>query len=193
MLTSNPLHGVRKPGTVGRPIPGVSVRVVHNVTGEPLGVGEIGDIEVAGDNVFGGYWKRPELNATEFTDDGFFRTGDVGVFDSDGYLSIVGREKDLIITGGLNVYPKEIEEAIDALAGVSASAVIGVPDADFGESVVAVVVGVPGIELDPAALRDDLRGVLAAYKVPKRVHIVTELPVNAMGKIEKARLRAAYS
>ncbi len=193
MLTSNPLHGERKPGTVGPALPGVSVRVVSNATGERLGVGEIGDIEVAGDNVFSGYWKRPELNATEFTADGFFRTGDVGVFDSDGYLSIVGREKDLIISGGLNVYPKEIEEAIDALPGVAASAVIGVPDADFGEAVVAVIVALPDEEIDSDAIRDSLRLVLAAYKVPKRIHVVADLPTNAMGKVEKARLRATYS
>lgn len=193
MLTSNPLHGIRKPGTVGPALPGVSVRVVHKVTGERLGIGEPGDIEVAGDNVFGGYWKRPELNATEFTADGFFRTGDIGVFDNDGYLSIVGREKDLIISGGLNVYPKEIEEAIDALPGVAASAVIGVPDADFGEAVIAVVVALPDRELDSDAMREALRLVLAAYKVPKRIHVVTELPHNAMGKVEKARLRNMYS
>lgn len=193
MLTSNPLNGDRKSGTVGPPLPGVSVRVVHSATGRQLDAGEIGDIEVAGDNVFGGYWKRPELNATEFTADGFFRTGDVGVFDSDGYLSIVGREKDLIISGGLNVYPKEIEEAIDALPGVAASAVIGVPDSDFGEAVVAVIVARPDVAIDSDAIRDSLRVVLAAYKVPKRIYVVAELPHNAMGKVEKARLRTTYS
>ena len=193
MLTSNPLVGPRKPGTVGPALPGVLVRVVDNVTARQKGVNEIGDIEVAGPNVFSGYWKRPELNATEFTDDGFFRTGDVGMIDPDGYLTIVGREKDLIISGGLNVYPKEIEEAIDALPGVSASAVVGVPDADFGESVVAVVVSLPGMDLDAIALRDALRLVLAPYKVPKRIHLVKELPLNAMGKVEKARLRGMYS
>ncbi|CAB4879064.1 unannotated protein [freshwater metagenome] len=193
MLTSNPLHGERKPGTVGPALPGVSVRVVDPTTGAPLGAGGIGDIEVAGPNVFSGYWKRPDLNDTEFTADGFFRTGDVGTFDADGYLSIVGREKDLIISGGLNVYPKEIEEALDAQPGVAASAVVGVPDADFGEAVVAVVVAAPGAVIDTGALRDALRQVLAAYKVPKRIHLVTELPHNAMGKVEKAKLRSTYS
>jgi malonyl-CoA/methylmalonyl-CoA synthetase len=193
MLTSNPLHGTRKPGTVGPALAGVSVRVVDSRSGDPLATGEVGDIEVRGPNVFGGYWRRPELNDTEFTVDGYFRTGDVGVFDADGYLTIVGREKDLIITGGLNVYPKEIEEAINALPGVAASAVIGVPDADFGEAVVAVVVGDARVVLDPDALRDSLRIVLAAYKVPKQIHLVDALPQNAMGKVEKAKLRDAFA
>ncbi len=193
MLTSNPLQGKRKPGTVGPPLDGVSVRVVAESTGSPLGPGEIGAIEVAGPNVFGGYWKRPELTATEFTADGFFRTGDVGVFDDDGYLTIVGRHKDLIITGGLNVYPKEIEEAVNAQPGVVASAVIGIPDADFGESVMAVVIAESGIELDVVRLREALREVLAGYKVPKRIEVVDALPLNAMGKVEKARLRATYT
>ena len=193
MLTSNPLHGKRKPGTVGPALPGVSVRVVDTLTNEPLAVDEIGEIQVTGPNVFSGYWNRPELNATEFTADGFFRTGDVGTIDADGYLTIVGRDKDLIITGGLNVYPKEIEEAIDALSGVAASAVIGIPDADFGEVVVAVVVGLAGATLVAQELRESLRVVLAAYKVPKAIHIVDALPQNAMGKVEKSKLRDAYA
>jgi malonyl-CoA/methylmalonyl-CoA synthetase len=193
MLTSNPLHGARKPGTVGPALPGIAVRVVDHVTGEVMGTDEIGDIEVAGPNVFAGYWKRPELNATEFTADGFFRTGDVGTFDADGYLSIVGREKDLIISGGLNVYPKEIEEALDVVPGVVASAVIGVPDADFGEAVVAVIVCAAGVVIDPDALRASLRTVLAAYKVPKQIYVVDALPQNAMGKVEKSKLRDAYA
>ena len=153
----------------------------------------MGDIEVAGPNVFSGYWNRPELNATEFTADGFFRTGDVGTIDADGYVTIVGREKDLIITGGLNVYPKEIEEAIDAQLGVACSAVIGVPDADFGEAVVAVVVALDGVTLNVGEMREALRVVLAAYKVPKQIHVVAALPHNAMGKVEKSKLRNTYA
>ncbi|MEI7755760.1 MAG: AMP-binding protein, partial [Actinomycetota bacterium] len=193
MLTSNPLHGTRKPGTVGPALRGVSVRVVHPDTHQLQPVGEIGDIEVAGPNVFSGYWNRPELNATEFTADGFFRTGDVGTIDADGYVTIVGREKDLIITGGLNVYPKEIEEAIDAQLGVACSAVIGVPDADFGEAVVAVVVALDGVTLNVGEMREALRVVLAAYKVPKQIHVVAALPHNAMGKVEKSKLRNTYA
>ena len=193
MLTSNPLVGGRKPGTVGPPIDGVSVRVVDPLTGEPVGVGEVGGIEVSGPNVFAGYWKRPDQTRTEFTVDGYFRTADVGTIDSDGYLTIVGREKDLIISGGLNVYPKEIEEAIDSQPGVLVSAVIGVPDPDFGEAVVAVVVAGPGETVDVVALRESLRPILAGYKVPKRIHVVDALPQNAMGKVEKERLRVMFS
>ena len=183
MITSNPLDGERRPGTVGFPLPGVDVRVVGDTA--------IGGIEVRGPNVFTGYWKQPELTASEFTDDGFFRTGDVGTFDGDGYLSIVGRSKDLIISGGLNVYPKEVEEVLDDLPGVVESAVVGVPDADFGEAVVAVVIAHAGTALDGDALRDEARRRLAGYKVPKRVVVVDALPRNAMGKIEKAKLRAS--
>jgi malonyl-CoA/methylmalonyl-CoA synthetase len=179
MLTSNPLTGERRPGTVGPPLPGVEVRVVE------------GDaIQVHGPNVFAGYWRRPELRETEFTDDGWFITGDLGRFDADGYLEIFGRSKDLVITGGLNVYPKEVEQVLDALPGVLESAVIGLPDADLGEAVTAVVVPQPGTALDPEALRALAREQLAAFKVPKAVHIVEALPRNAMGKVEKARLRA---
>lgn len=179
MLTSNPLHGERRPGTVGPALPGVEVRVAE------------GDaIQVRGANVFAGYWRRPELRETEFTDDGWFITGDLGRFDADGYLEIFGRSKDLVITGGLNVYPKEVEQVLDALPGVLESAVIGLPDPDFGEAVTAVVVPQPGTALDPEALRALAREQLAAFKVPKAVHLVETLPRNAMGKVEKARLRA---
>jgi malonyl-CoA/methylmalonyl-CoA synthetase len=147
---------------------------------------------VRGPNVFAGYWRRPDLAATEFTADGFFRTGDVGRFDDDGYLHIVGRSKDLIITGGLNVYPVEVEAVLDELPGVLETAVIGVPDADFGEAVVAVVVPKPGVSLDPVALRGAAREHLAGFKVPKQVHVVEALPRNAMGKVEKAVLRRTY-
>jgi malonyl-CoA/methylmalonyl-CoA synthetase len=191
MLTSNPLDGERRAGTVGFPLPDVDVRV----TGEAgaLPAGEVGDIEVRGPNVFAGYWQRPELSATEFTADGWFRTGDVGMFDADGYLHIVGRSKDLIISGGLNVYPKEVEDVVDALPGVSESAVIGVPDRDFGEAVVAVVVPLDGAEIDPVEVRASARERLAPFKVPKRVHVVDALPRNAMGKVEKAVLRTRYA
>ncbi len=143
-----------------------------------------------GPSVFSGYWRRPELAATEFTPDGWFRTGDLGRIDADGYLHLVGRSKDLVITGGLNVYPKEVEAVLDALPGVAESAVVGLPDADFGEAVVAVVVPEPGATLSPEALRTAARAHLAAFKVPKQVHLVEALPRNAMGKVEKAALRA---
>ncbi|MEX1105120.1 MAG: AMP-binding protein, partial [Ilumatobacteraceae bacterium] len=183
MLTSNPLDGERRPGTVGFALPGVDVRIADGL--------DVGGIEVRGPNVFAGYWNRPDLTASEFTDDGFFRTGDIGTFDGDGYLHIVGRSKDLIITGGLNVYPKEVEAVLDELPGVMESAVVGVPDADFGEAVVAVVVG--RAELDVDAVRAACRAHLAPFKVPKRVHVVDALPRNAMGKVEKAVLRRTYS
>jgi malonyl-CoA/methylmalonyl-CoA synthetase len=191
MLTSNPLDGERRPGTVGFPLPEVDVRVVDD-DGRVVSAGEVGGIEVRGPNVFGGYWGRPELTATEFTADGWFRTGDVGTFDADGYLHIVGRSKDLIISGGLNVYPKEIEDVIDGLDGVLESAVVGVPDADFGEAVVAIVVASPGASPEPDVLRAAARERLAGFKVPKRVHVVDALPRNAMGKVEKAVLRRRF-
>jgi malonyl-CoA/methylmalonyl-CoA synthetase len=186
MLTSNPLNGERRAGTVGFPLPGTDVRIVD---ADKDGAGAI---EVRGPNVFAGYWHRPELAATEFTNDGWFRTGDIGCFDADGYLSIVGRAKDLVISGGLNIYPKEVEDVLDTVDGVIESAVIGVPDADFGEAVVAVVVPQPGLALDPQNVRDIARQRLAAFKVPKRIEIVDSLPRNAMGKVEKATLRRQF-
>jgi malonyl-CoA/methylmalonyl-CoA synthetase len=187
MLTSNPLRGERRAGTVGPPLPGTEVRVA-----DPDNSGA-GAVEVRGPSVFAGYWRRPELAATEFTDDGWFRTGDLGCFDSDGYLLLVGRAKDLVISGGLNVYPKEVEDVVDAIDGVFESAVIGVPDADFGEVVVAVVVADPGVALDSEAVRASARDRLASYKVPKRVEIVDALPRNTMGKVEKAALRRRFA
>jgi malonyl-CoA/methylmalonyl-CoA synthetase len=192
MMTSNPLHGERRPGSVGRPLPGIEVRVTGE-DGAPLQSGEIGGVEVRGPNVFAGYWKRPELEETEFTADGFFRTGDLGSFDDDGYLRLAGRSKDLVISGGLNVYPVEVEEVLDAIDGVAESAVIGVPDADLGEAVVAVVVAEPGRTLDGEALRAQTREYLAGFKVPKRIHVVDELPRNMMGKVEKAKLRSEFA
>ncbi len=192
MLTSNPYHGQRKAGTVGIALEGISVRVV-NEDGEVCDQGEIGNIEVSGPNVFQGYWQMPEKTAEEFTADGYFRTGDVGKFDEDGYLSIVGRSKDLIISGGYNVYPKEIETIIDDMPEVDESALIGIPHADFGEAVCAVVVLKQPGTLDGASLVQRLKSSIANFKVPKQVYIVTELPRNTMGKVQKNLLRKQYS
>ena len=190
MLTSNPYRpvGARRGGTVGLPLPGVGVRV-HNDKGRPLPQGEIGGIEVKGPSVFAGYWRMPEKTADEFTTDLWFKTGDLGRFDADGHLSIVGRSKDLIITGGYNVYPAEIEGYLNDMPGVAESAVVGVPHRDFGEAVVAVVVGRPGAALDAAALMTQLKSQIANFKVPKQVYLVDELPRNAMGKVQKNLLR----
>ena len=196
MITSNPLDGVRAAGTVGRPLPGVSVRIVSG-DGEPCAPGVVGAVEVRGPNVFAGYWRMPEKTRDEFTADGWFRTGDVGEWvaagEAKGYLRLVGRAKDMIITGGLNVYPKEIEERIDALPGILESAVIGVPDPDFGEAVTAVVVAADGGSVDEAAVIRSLKAEIATFKVPKRVHVVAELPRNVMGKVQKNVLRDRFS
>jgi malonyl-CoA/methylmalonyl-CoA synthetase len=185
IITSNPLGGERA-GTVGRPLPGVELRVVDadDDAGRPTG-----SIEVRGPNVFGGYWRRPDATAAEFTPDGYFKTGDLGHLDPDGYLTIVGRSRDVIISGGFNVYPKEVEDALSTLTGVEESAVVGLPDDDLGERVVAVIVARPGAQVDGQAVRTAARQTLAAYKVPKQVHVVDALPRNAMGKVEKARIR----
>ena len=189
MNTSNPLDGQRLPGTVGPPLPGVSLRIVDG-DGTPCAPGMIGAIQVKGPNVLKGYWKLPDRTREEFTADGWFRTGDMGEWTQEGYVRIVGRAKDLIITGGLNVYPKEIEERIDALDGVAESAVIGVPHPDFGEAVTAVVVAKPGHSLTEGAILGALKGEIASFKIPKRVLFVVDLPRNAMGKVVKAELRA---
>ncbi len=191
MNTSNPLHGERIGGTVGLPLPGVDVRI-DLPDDEPDGTDAIGGIEVRGPNVFGGYWRMPEKTAEEFTDDGFFRTGDMGRVLPNGYVQIVGRSKDMIITGGLNVYPKEIEELIDAMPGVVESAVIGIPHPDFGEAVTAVVVARPGARVSSNTVLDSLKPQLAGFKMPKYVHIVADLPRNAMGKVQKSVLRRQY-
>ena len=191
MICSNPLDAQRRGGSVGFPLPGVSVRVA-NEQDRPLTRGEVGGIQLKGENVFAGYWHMPEKTREEFTADGYFRTGDVGTIDADGYVSIVGRAKDLIISGGYNVYPKEIELALDALPGVAESAVIGVPHPDFGEAVAAVVVARKDAKLDPAAMIAELKKNFANYKVPKQVHVVEDLPRNAMGKVQKALLRERY-
>ncbi len=190
MNCSNPLQGARKSGTVGLPLPDVEIRITDHA-GQALPAGESGNIEVRGPNVFRGYWRMPEKTAEEFRDDGFFITGDIGRFDPDGYLSIVGRAKDLIISGGFNVYPKEVESLIDAMAGVAESAVIGVPHKDFGEAVVAVVV--PGAAApESAEIIATAKQSLANFKVPKRVFFLDALPRNAMGKVQKALLRERY-
>ncbi|WP_461296926.1 AMP-binding protein [Streptomyces harbinensis] len=193
MNTTNPLTGgPRKPGTVGKPLPGTEVRVVDAGTGERLPDGEVGSIEVRGPNVFTGYWRMPEKTAAEFRPDGFFITGDLGRFDEDGYLSIVGRAKDLVISGGYNVYPKEIEELLDAHPKVAESAVIGVPHPDFGETVVAVVVPAPGEEPGETELLEAVAGDLARFKHPRAIRLLDTLPRNVMGKVQKAALREHY-
>ncbi|NBC33473.1 MAG: AMP-binding protein [Alphaproteobacteria bacterium] len=194
MITSNPLTGERRAGTVGIPLPGVTVRVAGS-DDLALPRGEVGGVQVHGDNVFTGYWRLPEKTAEEFTEDGWFRTGDIGRIDDDGYLHLVGRAKDLIITGGYNVYPIEVEQAIDEMAGVGESAVIGLPDPDFGEAVTAVVTRRGDGEEeapDAEAVIAHLRQHLANYKVPKTVIFVEELPRNTMGKVQKALLRDTY-
>jgi len=194
MLTSNPCDpkdGERKGGTVGFPLPGVGLRV-RDDKGQVVPQGEIGGIEVKGPNVFSGYWRMPEKTREEFTDDGWFKTGDVGRIDEEGYVVIVGRSKDLIITGGYNVYPAEIEGVINEMPGVAESAVIGVPHADFGEAVVAVVVRKPGGSLDAPPLIAQLKTKIANFKVPKQVFVVDELPRNAMGKVQKNVLREQH-
>jgi len=192
MNTSNPYDGERVPGAVGFPLPGVSARVVDPETGKRLAADEIGMIEVKGPNVFKGYWRMPEKTKSEFRDDGFFITGDLGKIDAKGYVHIVGRGKDLVISGGFNVYPKEIESEIDAIDGVVESAVIGLPHADFGEGVTAVVVPQKGATLDEAAILHALDGRLAKFKMPKRVLFEDDLPRNTMGKVQKNVLRDKY-
>ena len=193
MNTSNPYDGERIAGTVGFPLPGVEVRIADPESGAVLGPDEIGVIEVRGPNVFKGYWRMPEKTAAELRADGFFITGDVGKIDARGYVHIVGRAKDLIISGGFNVYPKEIELAIDALDGVKESAVFGVPHPDFGEAVSAAVVLEPGASLTGADIQQALQPVLAKFKHPKQVAIVPDLPRNAMGKVQKNLLRETYA
>ena len=195
MLTSNPYHagqGERRAGTVGFPLPGVSLRVQDDAD-VPLAVGEIGGIQVKGPNVFKGYWRMPEKTTEEFTTDGYFKTGDVGRMDALGHVTIVGRSKDLIISGGYNVYPAEIESYINELPGVAESAVIGIPHADFGEVGVAVVIARPGALIDPSRILASLKSKLANFKVPKQCFVVDDLPRNIMGKVQKNVLRVQYA
>jgi malonyl-CoA/methylmalonyl-CoA synthetase len=192
MNTSNPYDGARVPGSVGPALPGVEVRITDPETGRPMPRGEIGMIEVKGPNVFKGYWRMPEKTAAEFRPDGFFITGDLGIVDEKGYVSILGRGKDLVISGGFNVYPKEVETEIDSLAGVEESAVIGVPHMDFGEGVTALVTLKPGATLTEADVLKALADRLAKYKQPKRVIFIDALPRNTMGKVQKNVLRETY-
>jgi malonyl-CoA/methylmalonyl-CoA synthetase len=192
MNTSNPYDGERVAGAVGYPLPGVSVRVTDPETGKEIARDAIGMIEVKGPNVFKGYWRMPEKTKSEFRDDGFFITGDLGKIDDKGYVHILGRGKDLVISGGFNVYPKEIESEIDAMSGVVESAVIGVPHADFGEGVTAVVVCHPDVDVSETSVLKALDGRLAKFKMPKRVFIVDDLPRNTMGKVQKNVLRDTY-
>jgi malonyl-CoA/methylmalonyl-CoA synthetase len=191
--TSNPYDGERRPGAVGFPLPEVEIRLTAPETGEVLMNKEaVGMIEVRGPNLFSGYWRNPEKTTADIRECGFFITGDLGRFDEDGYLHIVGRAKDLIISGGLNVYPKEIEAEIDAIAGVQECAVIGLPHPDFGEAVTAVVVRHPGMGLTEDELAAGVKDKLARYKQPKRFLFASEFPRNALGKIQKNVLRDLY-
>jgi malonyl-CoA/methylmalonyl-CoA synthetase len=198
MNTSNPYDGDRRPGTVGLPLPGVEIRLRDPDSGSQVALGDIGQIEVKGPNVFSGYWNMPEKTAEEFSDDGWFLTGDLAQQDSQGYISIVGRSKDMIISGGYNVYPKEIESIIDDVEGVEESAVIGIQHPDFGEAVVAVVVPQSSSQSSQPApsllaqVNESVQIQLASYKRPKQVVVVDELPRNTMGKVQKAQLRETY-
>jgi malonyl-CoA/methylmalonyl-CoA synthetase len=189
MNTSNPYDGDRIPGTVGFPLPGVALRITDPESAAELPLGETGMIEVQGPNVFKGYWRNPEKTRAEFRPDGFFITGDLGMIDARGYVHILGRGKDLIISGGFNVYPKEVESEIDSLPGVVESAVIGVPHPDLGEGVTAVVVCAGEGAIEEADIQRRLKERLAGYKLPKRVVFVADLPRNAMGKVQKNLLR----
>ena len=192
MNTSNPYQGDRRAGTVGFPLPGVDLRVCNPDTGEKLPHGDIGVIEVKGPNVFAGYWQMPEKTREEFRDDGFFITGDLGKVDEDGYVHIVGRAKDLIISGGFNIYPKEIELLLDEQDGVLESAVIGVNHPDFGEGVVGVIVPSNGQTVSEDAILSAISDKIARFKQPKKIYVVDELPRNAMGKVQKNILRDTY-
>jgi malonyl-CoA/methylmalonyl-CoA synthetase len=193
MIASNPYEGARIPGAVGMALAGISVRITDRETGAGMPDGQIGLIEVKGPNVFQGYWNMPEKTAAEFRPDGYFITGDLGLIGEDGYLRIVGRDKDLVISGGYNVYPKEVEEAIDALPGVLESAVIGLPHADLGEAVTAVIVPKSGAVLEPEVILAALSDKLARFKQPRRVLLADALPRNVMGKVQKAELRKAHA
>lgn len=191
--TSTPYDGDRRAGTVGLALPTIDLRVAGD-DGACVATGGIGSVQVKGDNIFAGYWKMPEKTAAEFTDDGFFITGDLGVLSADGYLTIVGRSKDLIISGGYNIYPKEIELILDQIAGVDESAVIGVPHADFGEAVVAVVTFISGVTAPTEdAIKASIGDQLAGFKQPKKIFHIARLPRNAMGKVQKNRLRNQFN
>ena len=192
MNTSNPYDGERRIGSVGFPLPGIELKITDLESGDEMPDGETGMIEVRGPNVFLGYWRKEEKTALELRESGFFISGDLGKIDEDGYVHIVGREKDLIISGGYNIYPKQIETEIDALEGVLESAVFGVADADFGEAVAAAVVGLSGARLEPDELLRGLEKSLARFKLPRKIFVLDELPRNAMGKVQKNVLRERY-
>ena len=192
MNTSNPYDGERRAGTVGFPLPGVELKITDPASGETVANGEIGQIEVRGPNVFKGYWQMPEKTAEDLRADGFFITGDLGLIDNDGYVTIVGRNKDLIISGGYNIYPKEIELILDDQPGVLESAVIGVPHPDFGESVIGLLVAEPGATLSTDAIMATLGDQLARFKQPKKLIVMEEFPRNTMGKLQKNILRAQF-
>ncbi|OIQ32235.1 MAG: malonyl-CoA synthase [Alphaproteobacteria bacterium MedPE-SWcel] len=192
MNTSNPYAGERRAGTVGFPLPGVELKITDAANGEPLPQGEVGQIEVRGPNVFKGYWQMPEKTAAELRADGFFITGDLGLIDADGYVHIVGRNKDLIISGGYNIYPKEIELVLDDQPGVLETAVIGVPHPDFGETVLGVVIAAPGQTPDTEAMMASVQKQLARFKHPRKLIVIDELPRNTMGKVQKNILRDSY-
>ena len=191
MSTSNPYRGNRIAGTIGKPLPGIEIRITDRVTGEVLPDGDIGVIEQRGDNIFSGYWEMPEKTREAFTTDNFFITGDLAKLDKNGYLTLVGRDSDMIISGGLNVYPKEVENLIDEIDEVLESAVIGVPHPDLGEGVIAVVV-LKVKMIDPKKIQNTLQPKLAKFKQPKFITFVENLPRNAMGKVQKAALRKQY-
>ena len=192
MSTSNPYEGERRAGTVGFPLPGIELKITDSTTGETVAQGDIGEIEVRGPNVFKGYWNMPEKTAEELRKDGFFITGDLGMIDADGYVQIVGRNKDLIISGGFNIYPKEIETILDAQEGVLESAVIGVPHPDFGETVLALLVPAKGVTPDLDAIQSHISEKLARFKLPKKLILLPQLPRNTMGKVQKNALRDQF-
>jgi malonyl-CoA/methylmalonyl-CoA synthetase len=191
MIASNPVVGERVAGSVGLALPGVDVRIADG-DGRPLPPGEIGVLEVRGPNVFSGYWRRERSRAEDFRTDGFFITGDIGTMDAAGRITLLGRAKDVIISGGLNVYPREVEQALDSIEGILEAAVVGVPHPDFGEAVIAVVTGHPDMP-EEASIIEALRASLAKFKLPKRIFAIDELPRNAMGKVQKAELRRRFA
>jgi malonyl-CoA/methylmalonyl-CoA synthetase len=192
MISSNPYFGERRAGTVGYPLPGIEIRICNPENGNLLSHGKVGEVELKGKNVFKSYWRMPEKTQENFRHDGFFKTGDLGKFDKQGFLEIVGRLKDLIITGGLNVYPKEVENILDSFAGVKESAVIGIPHFDFGEVVLAVIISETGKNLDTKHLAQYLEDDLAKYKCPKAYIFMNSLPRNNLGKVLKSSLREKY-
>ncbi len=189
MLISNPLHGERRVGSVGLPLPGVEVRVVDTITGDLLGDNEVGDVQVRGDNVCKGYWRQPQKTAAAFTEDGWLRTGDLGLREPDGYYTLKGRSKDLVISGGFNIYPPEVELVLMEHPAVKDCAVVGCPDAEWGERVTAVIIPHPGSDISEQAIIDHCQTHLIKYKVPRKVIFVDLFPANALGKVQKARLR----